>query len=115
MELILSTSEECGTVRVSDLAQRLQVSPVTVTKKIQRLCEEGYVQREPYREIFLTAQGEALARAARERHGIVRDFLLALGVGEEIAEHDSEGIEHHVSPETLSAMARYVAERGQRP
>jgi len=59
----------------------------------------------------LTPEGEALANASRERHRTVEDFLRALGVPEDIARRDAEGIEHHVSPETLAIFAAFTRMR----
>jgi DtxR family manganese transport transcriptional regulator len=66
------------------------------------------VRRERYRAIFLTEQGQALAEACRRRHRIVVAFLLTLGINEETAERDAEGIEHHVSDETLAAFENAI-------
>jgi DtxR family manganese transport transcriptional regulator len=66
------------------------------------------VTTEPYRAIFLTAGGRRLARESRERHGLVVRFLTALGVPAAVAESDAEGIEHHVSRETLAAFMKYL-------
>ena len=64
---------------------------------------------EPYRSIFLTESGTALARQAHERHALVLQFLVAIGVPDEVADTDAEGIEHHVSSQTLEAMRRFLA------
>lgn len=109
VELIARLIEETGEARAVDLASRLGVSPVTVGKTIKRLVREGFVTSEPYRSIFLTPKGKRLAKESEERHAIVLDFLIALGVPEKTAEVDAEGIEHHVSTDTLSAMKRFVA------
>ncbi|HTP24549.1 MAG TPA: iron dependent repressor, metal binding and dimerization domain protein, partial [Anaeromyxobacteraceae bacterium] len=68
----------------------------------------------PYRSIFLTDMGRRLAEESRRRHQIVAAFLRTLGVPEEVAEIDAEGIEHHVSPQTLAALERYVASHTRR-
>lgn len=99
---------ENGEARAVDLATRLGVSQVTVTKTIQRLVRDGLVTSQPYRAVFLTEEGRRLADESRRRHEIVVGFLLALGVGEQTAETDAEGIEHHVSEETLAAMERFL-------
>jgi DtxR family manganese transport transcriptional regulator len=109
VELIARLIDETGEARAVDLASRLGVSPVTVGKTIKRLVREGFVTSEPYRSIFLTPKGKRLAKESEERHAIVLDFLIALGVPEKTAEADAEGIEHHVSTDTLSAMKRFVA------
>ena len=69
---------------------------------------EGLVTRQRYRSIFLTETGRRVAEAARERHRLVRDFLLRLGVDAETAEIDAEGIEHHTSKKTLAAFRRFL-------
>lgn len=104
VELIADLIEAQQEARASDLAQRLGVSNPTVTKMLSRLQEEGYIITKPYRSIFLTAQGKALAKSCKQRHQIVLDFLIRLGVDPEIAEFDAEGIEHHISKETLKIM-----------
>jgi DtxR family manganese transport transcriptional regulator len=82
------------------------VKPPTVTKNISRLKAAGLVRREPYRAIFLTDSGQELAEACRQRHRIVVAFLCSLGIDEETAERDAEGIEHHVSETTLVAFGQ---------
>jgi DtxR family manganese transport transcriptional regulator len=108
VEMIELLIQETGEARAVDLAERLGISQVTVSKTIQRLQREGLVTSQPYRAIFLTEKGNELARETRERHRIVHEFLLAIGVREEAASADAEGIEHHVSAETLQAMRRFV-------
>ena len=108
VELIESLISETGEARAVDLAERLGVSHVTVSKTIQRLQREGFVTSQPYRSIFLTEKGKAVAAASKERHDLVLRFLLALGVSADVAETDSEGIEHHVSQETLDSMRRFL-------
>ncbi len=110
VELIADLIEETGEARVVDLAERLGVANATVNNTIQRLQRDGLVHTKPYRSIFLTDVGEALATSSRERHVVVRDFLLALGVSAEVAEVDAEGLEHHVSDATLSAFRRFLGE-----
>jgi DtxR family manganese transport transcriptional regulator len=108
VELIDALTLEKGEARSVDLAERLGISHVTVSRTLQRLKREGYVSMEPYRSIFLTDEGKALAARSRERHALVLRFLIALGVSEDIAHGDAEGIEHHVSSQTLAAMRRFV-------
>jgi len=105
-ELIASTGE----ARNSDLARRLGVTHVTVGKGIRRLQREGLVTAQPYRSIFLTEAGKRMAEASRRRHQIVIDFLIAVGVPESVAAADAEGIEHHVSRQTLAAFSRFLRE-----
>ena len=95
--------------RVGRIAERFGLSHVTVSRVVRRLASEGFVVARPRTPLGLTARGRALATEARRRHGIVIDFLRALGVDAATAELDAEGIEHHVSPATLAAMARYLS------
>jgi DtxR family manganese transport transcriptional regulator len=106
VELIRDLIETNGEARLVDLASLLGVSKPTVNNTIGRLQKEGLVESKPYRSIFLTDKGRAVAERSRERHRIVLDFLAVIGVPPEIAEADAEGLEHHVSVETLAALAR---------
>lgn len=108
VELIDDLIRATGEARAVDLADRLGISQVSVSKTVQRLQREGFVTMQPYRSIFLTGEGQALADAARHRHALVHDFLLALGIDEETAETDAEGIEHHCSGRTLMAMREFL-------
>jgi DtxR family manganese transport transcriptional regulator len=91
-------------VRVVDLARQMGVTHVTVNHTISRLQSAGYVSMQPYQAIFLTGPGQKLARECRQRHATVVAFLRSLGVSEKTAELDAEGIEHHVSAQTLAAF-----------
>jgi len=112
VELIADLIDERGEARGTDIALRLGVANATVVKTLKRLQDAGLVNQEPYRAIFLTEEGWKLADDGRRRHRIVESFLLALGVDGETARIDSEGMEHHVSEETLKAMARFMAKSG---
>jgi DtxR family manganese transport transcriptional regulator len=105
-ELIQDLIRERGEARAVDLAERLGVSAVAVAKAVKRLARSGYVVSEPYRSVFLTPEGERLAEQVRHRHSVVKQFLLSLGVSEQAAAHDAEGIEHHICDETLRALER---------
>lgn len=109
VEMIAELIQRQGEARAVDLAECFGVTNATVNRTIARLQRDGLVSSRPYRAIFLTAEGEALAQRSRERHQIVLEFLLALGVSREVAETDAEGVEHHVSDETLAAFARLTA------
>lgn len=111
VEAIADVIDRDGGCRVKDLAERFGVSHVTVVRIVQRLEREGFVATEPYQPLELTASGRALAERCRARHDVVYRFLRAIGVSEKTAAIDSEGIEHHVSPETL-ARFRAIADAG---
>ncbi|MEM6391405.1 MAG: manganese-binding transcriptional regulator MntR [Planctomycetota bacterium] len=102
---LIASKDRC---RVVDLAERFGVAHVTVIKIVRRLEGEGLVKTEPYRPIELTPKGRRLAKACRQRHELVYRFLLELGVSESVAANDAEGVEHHLSPETLKRMRAFV-------
>jgi DtxR family manganese transport transcriptional regulator len=107
-ELIADLLAQDGEARTTDIARRLGVSHATTIKALGRLKREGLATARPYRGVFLTESGQALARRARARHRLVVDLLLAVGVPTEAAEQDAEGIEHHVSEATLEAFGRFL-------
>ena len=112
VEAIADLVAETGEARVVDLAKRLGVTHVTVNSTIVRLQKAGFVTSQPYRAIFLTDSGRKLAATCKSRHETVVAFLCSLGIPERVAEMDAEGIEHHVSPDTLAAFK--AALRGRR-
>ena len=108
VELISDLLADGGEARQVDIAARLGVAQPTVAKMLKRLVQGGWVVQRPYRGVFLTPEGEELAEASRQRHRLVEQFLLALGVDADTARRDAEGIEHHVSDATLAAFAAFV-------
>ena len=108
VEMIAELIEETGEARSVDLASRFGVTSPTVNATIQRLQREGLVESKPYRSIFLTQAGTQLAKESRDKHQVVRDFLIAIGVDNDVAEQDAEGVEHHVSEETLSKFKEFL-------
>ena len=102
--MIAELIDKAGEARLTDLARGLGVTHVTANRTIKRLQRQGLVTTQPYRSIFLTADGRRLAKESRDRHESVVRFLMALGVPSAVAESDAEGIEHHVSRETLAGV-----------
>jgi DtxR family manganese transport transcriptional regulator len=111
VELIADLIDNGGEARAVDIAERLGVSHATVVKTITRLQQSGLVTSRPYRAIFLTDQGRSIAERSRQRHEIVLSFLRAIGVSDETAHADAEGMEHHCSGETLAAFERIIREQ----
>jgi DtxR family manganese transport transcriptional regulator len=111
VEAIADLVAETGEARVVDLAGRLGVTHVTVNRTIARLQKSGLVTSQPYRAIFLTDQGRNLAAASKSRHQTVVNFLRSLGIPNRVAEKDAEGIEHHVSSDTLAAFKHALRKR----
>ena len=108
VELIADLIDVSGEARQVDIAARLGVAQPTVAKMLKRLVAEGLIRQQPYRGAFLTEAGRALAEKNRHRHQIVENFLISLGVSREAARIDAEGIEHHVSLETLEIFRRFT-------
>ncbi len=109
VELIADLIAAQQEARISDLAARFGVTNATASRILSRLRDEGYVDSRPYRSIYLTEKGAALAAKCKARHKIVLDFLIRLGVPEDIAAFDAEGIEHHISNKTLEIMETFKA------
>ena len=110
VELIDDLIRANGEARLVDVANRMGVTQPTASKTLARLQRDGYVSSEPYRSIFLTPQGKELADESRQRHEVVFQFLLAIGVDKNTAKRDSEGMEHHVSEKTLKAFSKVIRE-----
>ena len=109
LEAIADLSATAGAARVTALARQFGVSHVTVTRTVSRLHRAGYVTTQPYRAISLTEKGRTVAEKSKKRHLIVVQFLRSLGLPEFVVQRDAEGMEHHVSPETLAAMEKHTA------
>jgi len=108
VELISDLLADGGEARQVDIAARMGVAQPTVAKMLKRLVRDGWAVQRPYRGVFLTPEGDALAAECRQRHQTVERFLLALGIDIDTARRDAEGIEHHVSEATLAAFAAFV-------
>ena len=111
VELIAELIAAHGEARATDLAERLGVTAATVANTLGRLKRDGLVESRRYRSIFLTEAGVAMAARSRAKHEVVARFLRMLGVSDETAELDAEGLEHHLSEETLDAMRAFAAGR----
>ena len=107
VEAINEINLKKGFVKNVDLCKYFGVSNATVCKNIKRLIKEELVKSERYKNIFLTKVGKVLAQKSNTRHEILYKFLIKLGVPNKVAEIDSEGMEHHISTETLSIMKKF--------
>jgi Mn-dependent DtxR family transcriptional regulator len=115
LEQILDLINTKGYARVADIAQGLKISQASVTNMVQRLDAEGLLKYEKYRGLVLTTAGETLARNIMKRHRLLSDFLRMLGIDEEVIYHDVEGMEHHISPQTLRAIEALRSQLQQHP
>ena len=107
LEIIAELLNSKGEARIVDIANELDIAQATANKTIQRLQNQGFVKKEPYRSIFLTLKGQELASKSKKRHIVVLTFLKKLGIDPQTAEADAEGIEHHVSDKTLKKMEQF--------
>ncbi|HXV88107.1 MAG TPA: transcriptional regulator MntR [Nitrososphaeraceae archaeon] len=108
LEVIYELVEEKGYATTVDISTYLNVSSPSVTKMVQRLDESGYLIYEKYRGIKLTDEGNHVARNIRNKHGLLAEFFKIIGVDEEIANNDAEGIEHHLHPQTIKKLEDFV-------
>ena len=115
LERIQELIESKGYARVVDIAGILGISQASVTNMVKRLDAEGFVRHERYRGMVLTPAGESVAMAIRERHRILTDFLLMLGISEEVVARDVEGLEHHLSGESLRVIEALCRELPREP
>ncbi len=100
--------DELGSATVSDMADRLGVKAPSVTAALQKLDSMGMVQYRRYQNVKLTKKGIAVAKKLDQRNRTILDFLLMIGVDEDIAANDACEIEHVVNPKTIEKMARYL-------
>src|SRR5215212_3695275 len=105
LERILELVNSKGYARVVDIASALNISQASVTNMVQRLDNGQLLKYEKYRGLVLTPSGEKLARDIAHRHRLLTDFLQLLGLSKRVIHHDVEGMEHHISPPTLRAIA----------
>lgn len=108
LEVIYELIAHKGYATTVDISSYLNVSSPSVTKMLQRLNESGHINYEKYRGISLTDSGMAVAENIHERHGVLADFLKMIGVEEETAARDAEGIEHYLHPETLKKLEEFI-------
>ncbi len=105
LERIHELIEAKGSAHVADIAQSLNVGQPSVTSMVQKLADDGYLRYEKYRAITLTDEGRAVALHIRDRHIVLASFFTLFGLDDETQARDIEGIEHHLSPDTLKTLA----------
>lgn len=110
LEVIYELILEKGYATTVDISSYLNVSSPSVTKMMQKLDETGYLKYEKYRGIKLTNEGTRIARNIRNRHGLLAEFFMIIGIDEETANNDAEGIEHHLHPETMKKLEEFINE-----
>jgi Mn-dependent DtxR family transcriptional regulator len=108
LEVIYELVQYKGYATTIDISEYLNVSSPSVTYMIQRLDESGHLNYEKYRGIRLTEKGILVAKNIQERHGLLAEFLKIIGVDEDTANKDAEGIEHHLQPKTLEKLEQFI-------
>ena len=108
LEVIYELIKQKGYATAVDISESLNVSSPSVTKMLQRLDESKYLRYEKYRGINLTNEGTSVAENIREKHYLLAEFFKMIGVDENTANIDAEGIEHHLHPETLKKLQHFI-------
>lgn len=108
LERIYKLIDEKGYARVSDIAEGLEVHPSSVTKMIQKLDKDNYLIYERYRGLMLTAKGKKMGKRLMDRHQLLESFLTTIGVQENNIYKDVEGIEHHLSWDSITCIETLV-------
>lgn len=108
LEIIYELVQQKGYVTSVDITECLNVSAPSVTKMMRRLQSTGHLEYEKYRGIRLTPQGISVAKSIRKKHELLTEFFKFLGVREDVANSDAEGIEHHLHPETLEKLEKFL-------
>lgn len=108
LERIYKLIDEKGYARVSDIAEGLEVHPSSVTKMIQKLDKDNYLIYEKYRGLVLTNKGKKMGKRLMDRHDLLESFLKTIGVQEDNIYQDVEGIEHHLSWDSITCIESLV-------
>ena len=108
LEIIGELVELKGYATTLDISRYMNVSAPSVTKMLQRLDEGGFLEYEKYHGINLTSKGIQVAEGIRQKHGILLEFFEILGIGNETANQDAEGIEHHLNPKTIKQLRKFI-------
>ena len=105
LERILELLQETGQARVVDIANSLNIRQASVTNMVKKLCELGYVDHEKYkRGLVLTKEGRRVAQRIQRRHATLSRFFSLLELDSETQRRDIEGIEHHLSRDTVRSL-----------
>lgn len=108
LETIYILSQQQNEVHAIDICSYLSYSRPTVSIVLRQMRENGLVTVNEDNHIFLTQEGLDIAMRIYERHTLLSQLLISLGVNKEIALHDACKIEHDLSPETFEAIKQYA-------
>ena len=108
LERICELLDKKSYARVTDIAEELKVKPASVTAMLQKLEVDGYLVREVYRGFSLTKKGVAAGKKIQKRHQVLYGFLNFLKIDSEIIADDVDGLEHHLSDETVKKLETFL-------
>jgi len=108
LEIISELVDLKGYATTLDISRYMNVSAPSVTKMLQRLDENGFLEYEKYHGINLTDSGKQIADGIKQKHGILLEFFEILGVGYETANQDAEGVEHHLNSKTIKQLKKFI-------
>ncbi len=108
LETILILSKRLPAVRSVDIANELNYKKSSISVAMKHLREREYITMSPQGFITLTDEGKKLAEMIYERHRLLSDWLIRLGVDPEIAAKDACRIEHDISPESFAAIKKFI-------
>lgn len=108
LEVIYELVKLKGYATTLDISRYMSVSAPSVTKMLQKLNENNYLEYEKYHGISLTKKGNQVAEAIIQTHGIVLEFFSILGIQHITANYDAEGIEHHLNHKTIKQLQKFI-------
>jgi len=108
LEVIYELIQQKGYATTADISKYLNVSSPSVTKMVKKLGENRYLVYEKYCGLSLTTEGIHIAKNMQEKHSLFVEFLKIIGVDDETAHIDAEGIEHHLHPQTIRKLERFI-------
>lgn len=112
LETIFVLSQELPRVRSVDVGERMGFSKPSVSRALGILKKDGMVTTNRHGHIQLTETGEGIAKRIYERHLVLSQLLINLGVSEETATEDACRIEHYISEETFDAIKAHMRKHG---
>lgn len=115
LECISNLIQRNGFASVSDVADTLDLIRPSVSLMIKRLADGGYLKREPYRGFVLTPRGQAIAKAIQQRHALLTELFVQLGLDPKRFQNDIEGLEHHISDATLPHFQKLIRHLKKHP
>ena len=97
-----------GYATTLDISRYMNVSPPSVTKMLQKLDKDGYLEYEKYHGNYLTSKGNQVAETIRQKHSTLLEIFEILGIKKDIANQDVEGMEHYLNPKTIKRLRKFL-------